>query len=197
MITFDGYCGAGKSYQSSKISNILKIPRFSFVDALEGPFRKFVCPSDYGDAMVSIFFRDLATIQAQAGGNKGWRDTPLFTVDTFFNSIFRLAVVRGLDLTDALDIFRQGICLNGGREPVASFYLKVPVEIAERQIVERMFGDSLQVENPDILKEDKMLSFYQWLEQELPYFYIVDGFQSKEAVTNDILEIMEKAQVSR
>ena len=93
----------------------------------------------------------------------------------------------GFDNWELLDWYFEAIGGQCGIYPTASFYLYVDESFA---INSRITRDPHVSENR--LKTDKVfLDFWEGLAERVPYLHIINGMQSKEDVTADIMRILK------
>ena len=194
FLTIDGLSGAGKTVQASKIAKRFELKHVSidmFIDLLRNI--EFLATEAHHDNTFTAVLRNLMFIRLMRGQ---WGND-FVLADNFFRTIGSFWRNRA-EMERVLDFFREGLLIERGKEPDASFYLHVD---ARHRELRRLYRDEKQLntyklENVSITTEHnsddlRSLEFNQWLAERLPYFHIIDGSQPEEKVTADIIGIVE------
>ena len=200
MITIDGISGAGKSTQSNKLGKLLNIPVCTMVPIQNITNEYYQMVVGTNPRGFSYILRDLSIIRAMQlkphGRTKqlkphGWHRN--IVVDNFFRSLADFH--KSDEVETAIDIFRKSLCIDGGMEPAASFYLDVPRVVSVERLIRRNNPPWFkigEVKSPDAEKgwDIAFQAFWQHLASKLPYLHIIDGTQAEEVVTAEILDIL-------
>ena len=173
IITMDGLSGAGKSYQAEILSKRLGYEVVNF-------YEKKVA---HNIELLSLSNPCYHLIWLEELSRQGLiLDDPPF----FSSSLFALFEENELALIDAfLEL------LNASKlKPTVSFCLKIDLAHAGARRTKRDLGITMLPDQLDGKREksDEWFRFYDYLDSRLDYFHIIDGAQTPEKVTADILE---------
>ena len=173
IITMDGLSGAGKSYQAEILSKHLDIEVINF-------YEKKI---EYGVNLSSVsnLCYHLIWLEELSKQDLILDDPPFFS-----SSLFALFEEDELALIDAfLEL------LNASKlKPTVSLCLKIDLAHAGARRTKRDLGITMLPDQLDWKREksDEWFRFYDYLDSRLDYFHIIDGAQTPEKVTADILE---------
>ena len=175
IITMDGLSGAGKSCQAESLS---KRRGYEVVNFYEKKVAHNIELSSLSNPCYHlIWLEEVST-------------APLILDDPpFFSSAF-FALFEKNELV-IIDTFLE--FLNASQlRPGASFCLKVDLACAAARRTKRDLKIEIAPESLitewDSQKEAELFNFYDYLDVRLDYFHIIDGSQTPEKVTADILE---------
>ena len=191
MITFDGHSGAGKSTQSRKIASLLG------VDVVLNESLKIMV-RNYFRAIYDGYQNHIGPIALEASIIRSMGTSKHFIIeDHCFGCLH--GVWESDNFDDVLDLFVKILTINNGREPLASFYLDVPLDFSYARIINRKrSGDGLSpTEQPKPVYSNsdiEYLKFWEYLSSKLPYLYIIGGTQDEDTVTDEIVSILQKKE---
>lgn len=179
IITIDGNNGAGKTTQEKVLAAQLNLNRY---DEL------CIHLWNHLDWIIQI-----SPLQESRTGR-----TRLFAALQVYHSLpdrvivprFWNTILRYLHRDpDELNAFRQCLSFGGTPEPAASFYLHVPFHVSKTREFRRHSPPDTAINvSPSDDEDNRLLKPFRWLENQLPYFHIIDGTMPIEAVTAAMLE---------
>jgi len=182
IITIDGNNGAGKTTQEEILAAQLNLNHY---DEL------CIHLWNHLDGIIKI-----SPLQESRTGR-----TRLFAALQVYHSLpDRVIVPRFWDTIlsclrrapDELNAFRQCLSFDGAPEPVASFYLHAPFHVSKTREFRRHYPDDTGFNVlPSDDEDNRILSPFRWLEENLDYFHIIDGTMPIEAVTAAMLDIIK------
>ena len=184
-VTLDGISGAGKSTQCGILMRKFnyKFPRFlALFAAVEAIPSIMSAGSEY-----ATLFANLHTIHCMPPENSIMED--------FWRPFTNFRELPESDLSPLVALFRQAIQLNNRPEPDLSIYIHTPQDLAEA----RRFQRSKRIyTSPSAVKRKKKWEEYDYnlytmwerIASQVPYFHIVDGRQSVEEITEQIVMLL-------
>ena len=198
IITFDGHSGSGKTTQSIKVARHLGLECVSFWTLQEIVDMYLLQVAGTPSKGIASVLRNLMAIRGMQDGHKGWNQHKGYVFENGFFSILSGFYNSGeKDLM--LDLFLKALRLCNGQEPVLSFLLKTTYVESMYRVYRRQGRGSFLKERQDIdeyaKRDDKWSKFWEWLDSQLPYLYIIDGMQPEESVTADIMQILRKKEI--
>ena len=191
IITLDGYSGSGKSTQLHLLATKLNYDIASYEQL-------FIAFRAMAEALPRTKEKDFGSINCIASMYAFHlmpnRQNCIF--DHFWDKFFDAFMYQPDELTYLLRIFRAGLKLNQRREPDVSIFIDIPFQYAISRKVERNTGVIVGVRN-DKCRDDFQERFWRIIECEVPYFHRVNGNQSVNDVTEDILSLIHREQERR
>ena len=201
LITFDGYSGAGKSTQIKMLSSYLKEQGSSVIitgrsghdkqrrvlaDSLVESQFPFVSKSQH---YVLRLLGQLIAIKSSQGDTTRPEKSGIFVVEWFWH----LFLANPKD-DQLLSAFRYFLNSFSGYEPDVSFYLDVSYAEIARRLVGRIHEHYLTDFVETQVHRDKDLIYkegVEWISSRLPYFYVIDGIETEDAISNEIISILK------
>ena len=213
IITFEGPPASGKTTQNELLCKSLNLQPATFYNWFHGMFKDYVRGYIGEDIFLinhetsmktSQIAHAICQIRLFVGAHKaGWfRDNECVVVDHFHECLTDLIYADVDTRRRGIQFFRDGLLLDGGVEPVASFYLATPhAERVGRSMYRRYDRgfDSIEdtrgliKESPeDIAVDSNYNEIYQFLADEIPYFYFIDGTRSPDEIHSEVLGIVKE-----
>lgn len=202
IVTLDGHSGAGKSTQAQRLAehyselNIEQIGhiiwRFQYLTDELFSLAGFDYSLVHG--LPEILRFGMLYRMMVSYGKRHERD--LLIIDDFFLKDLRNSASRPC-FGDKVRLFREMLTLDSGIEPVASFYIDVPYnECYTRTFYRDNEHDDTQISidlDTNIMSDSDRHSTKRWvaLSEQIPYLHIIDGTQSIDAVSKEIISIIE------
>ena len=196
IITLDGGSGAGKSTQTG-----LLLEHYSAlnIEQVKGRFRtirdvtkllfNLAGFEHLSDSMTELLRAGMLYRMMVSYGEKHGCD--ILIIEEFFWAHF-------LRFTNNIRFFREMLTAHSGKEPIASFLIDVPTN--ERQ--ERTFyRDNKHYNKPISInsnlciisdKDRQIADHWVALSEQIPYLHIIDGTQSVDAVSKEIISIVDQ-----
>ena len=194
IITLDGRSGAGKSTQTA-----LLLEHYSGLNIgqIEGKFWTMfdltrllfnLAEFEYlSDDMTELLRTGILYRMIVSNGKKHGYDRLI--IEEFFGAHF-------LRFANNIRFFRDMLTAHSGIEPAASFYIDVPHNERYTRTFYRDSGHddetiSINLDTSVISNEDRYTT-EKWvaLSEQIPYLHIIDGTQSVDAVSKEIISII-------
>ena len=202
IITLDGLSGSGKSTQSAMLLHLSFDVGSVYASNLDNVFgvfrhllRAIVDLSSRRNAF-NTFVCNASLLRSLYLGNNGLGEYPVLVLeDCFFSFLYDYYFYSDLDLDDmfpVLDIFNSIMGFDDIIVPDVSFYLMVDQSESRRRMFTRdcgFIGGDLIFS--DVTYDSKSDEFYDWLNDNISYLYIIDGMQSEEDVHLSIVDVLK------
>ena len=201
IMTFDGHPGAGKSTQIEllvKHYSGLNIEqagdRFWRIQYIAEQLFNYAGSPVTGDTLKLLWYAMLYRMMVSYGERH--KLDLLILEESFFRSLLNM---NPSCLDDNVRFFRDMLNAQSGIEPVASFYFNVPNNERGRRrfyrgdIIDNNETISINLDTSVISDEDRHTA-ERWvtLSEKIPYLHIVDGTQSIDAVSKEIISIIDQ-----
>ena len=183
IITIDGRSGAGKTTQSEIIGKHLNLPVCNFSLAtrvITDVHNVYIAQNKSG---INPFLPALFEYQTTS---QRYKRTVI--EECLFYPFFYYDTIVGFNDWELVDWYFETIGVQGGIYPTASFYLHVDESFAISSRINRKFNISTNNLKPNTIQ----LDFWENLAERVPFLHIINGMQSKENVTADILNILKE-----
>ena len=202
LITFDGFCGSGKSTQSRRLNDYLVV---------SGEKEVFVCEKDPAYANLNKISHLL--LQAQSLISKGYDSRLIGLIDRmtqiqvkfhdrdlwgrygiFLSDWYWDAIIHYAQDDDILDAFMKVASADGAVLPSLSFLLQISLEECNKRLRVREADRVMMMTDKSILfsEDDTYYENARWLSSKLDFFHVIDGMKSEDEVFEDILAIYKE-----
>lgn len=178
IITIDGNNGSGKTTQTNILAKALNLTQHDeLYNQLWGNLEWIIrlTPLNKWYSMEARLFNALQIYHSLPD---------MVIIQRFWNNI--LPNIRCDD--KQLNCFRRCLSFGDKSEPTASFFLNVPPSTRRHRIMSRGGFSFAYMDESEDESNRKWLERFNWLENCLPYFHIIDGTMSVETVTAAMLE---------
>ena len=196
IITIDGYSAAGKSTQTQRLTEHYGGLN---IEQIEGKFwtmfdltRLLFTLAEFeylSDDMTELLRAGMLYRMMVSNGKRHGYD--ILIIDEFFGTHL-------LRFANNIRFFREMLTVQSGIEPVASFFIDVPTNERHTRKFYRgsKFNEetiSINLDTAVISDEDRRTT-EQWLalSEQIPYLHIIDGTQPIDAVSKEIISIVDQ-----
>ena len=202
MVTFEGLSGCGKTTQADRLAGCLGSSVVEVID----PFSEFfkfwgLRKINVGvQKWVSLFMYMGMFHASRVHAVEGWDKFEYPVFEDLFYPVRRLFFHGDLEESKrVVDLFLEGLVSGGGRVPLASFYLRVPVELAYERKIRRDVRDNSGVDlrgmSVSSTGKGQYPVFWEWLAKVLPFVYVIDGRLTEDEVFNEVRNVLSGVRV--